>query len=141
MVEAYLGDNLELLALAVLRLGNGLLEAVDGLGVELLSGGDAQLDLAAVSAHQGSELLADTLEGAETVVLSESGEEVLQDVGLIGTGDLLELLNDLLLVGDGQGGSAEDGVQLGVGLQGLAEAGDGLGSLVESRGLGGGLVL
>jgi hypothetical protein len=36
MVEAYLGDNLELLALAVLRLGNGLLEAVDGLGVELL---------------------------------------------------------------------------------------------------------
>lgn len=32
----YLGDNLELLALAVLGLGNGLLEAVDGLGVEFL---------------------------------------------------------------------------------------------------------
>lgn len=94
-----------------------------------------------MSAHQGSELLADTIEGAETVVLSKSGEEVLQDVGLVGTGDLLELLNDLLLVGDAQAGSAEDGVQLGVGLQGLAEAGDGLGSLVESSGLGGGLVL
>lgn len=36
MVKAYLGDNLELLALAVLRLGNGLLKAVDGLAVELL---------------------------------------------------------------------------------------------------------
>ena len=32
----YVGDNLELLALAVLGLGNGLLEAGDGLGVELL---------------------------------------------------------------------------------------------------------
>lgn len=106
-----------------------------------LSGGDAQLDLAAVSAHQSAELLADALEGAETVVLGKSGEEVLQDVGLVGTGDLLELLNDLLLVGDGQGGSAEDGGQLGVGLQGLAEVGDGLGGLVESRGLGGGGVL
>lgn len=94
-----------------------------------------------MSAHQGSELLADALEGAETVVLSEGGQEVLQDVGLVGTSDLLELLNDLLLVGDGQGGSAEDGVQLGVGLQGLAEVGDGLGGLVESRGLGRGLVL
>jgi hypothetical protein len=29
-------DDLELLALAVLRLGNGLLETGDGLGVELL---------------------------------------------------------------------------------------------------------
>ena len=32
----YLGDNLELLALAELRLGNSLLETVDSLGVELL---------------------------------------------------------------------------------------------------------
>lgn len=94
-----------------------------------------------MSAHQSTELLADILEGAETVVLSKGSEEVLQDVGLVGTGDLLELLNDLLLVGDGQGGSAEDGVQLGVGLQGLAEAGDGLGGLVEGGGLGGSLVL
>jgi hypothetical protein len=30
------GDNLELLALAVLGLGNGLLETGDGLGIELL---------------------------------------------------------------------------------------------------------
>ena len=32
----YLGDDLELLALAVLGLGDGLLETVDGLVVELL---------------------------------------------------------------------------------------------------------
>lgn len=34
--RTYLGDNLELLALAVLGLGNGLLQAGDGLAVELL---------------------------------------------------------------------------------------------------------
>lgn len=32
----YRGDNLELLALAVLRLGDGLLETGDGLAVEFL---------------------------------------------------------------------------------------------------------
>jgi hypothetical protein len=35
-VVTHFGNNLELLALAVLRLGDGLLETVDGLGVELL---------------------------------------------------------------------------------------------------------
>jgi hypothetical protein len=34
----YVGDDLELLALAVLRLGNGLLQTGDGLGVKLLEG-------------------------------------------------------------------------------------------------------
>lgn len=96
-----------------------------------LSAGDAQLNLAAVGAHEGSELLADSLEGTETVVLGQSDEEVLQDVALVGTSDLLELSDDLLLVGVGEGGSTEDGDQLGVGLQGLAEVGDGLGGLVE----------
>jgi hypothetical protein len=94
-----------------------------------------------VGAHQSTELLADTLEGSKTVVLGQSLEEVLDDVGLVGTGNLLELLDDLLLVGNGQGRSAEDGDQLGVGLQGLAEGSDGLGGLVEGSGLGGGSVL
>lgn len=35
-IATYSGDNLELLALAVLGLGDGLLEAGDGLGIELL---------------------------------------------------------------------------------------------------------
>lgn len=91
--------------------------------------------------HQNTELLADTLEGSETVVLGQSLEEVLEDVGLVGTGNLLELLDDLLLVGNGQGRSAEDGDQLGVGLQGLAESSDSLGGLVEGSGLGGSSVL
>jgi hypothetical protein len=106
-----------------------------------LSGGDVEVDLAAVSAHEGSELLADTLEGAETVVLGKGLEEVLDDTGLVGTGDLGELGDDGLLVGVGQGGGAEDGGQLLVGLEGLAEAGDATGSLVEGGRLGGGSVL
>jgi len=94
-----------------------------------------------VSAHESSELLADTLEGAQTVVLGQSSEEVLQNVTLVGTGNLLELGNDLLLVGVGEGWGTEDSTQLLVGLQGLAEAGDSLGGLVESSGLGGSSVL
>lgn len=106
-----------------------------------LSTGDVEVDLAAVSAHQGSELLADTLEGTETVVLGESLEEVLEDTSLIGTGDLSELLNNGLLVGDGKHRGAEDSDELLVSLDGLAEAGDSTGSLVESSGLGGSGVL
>jgi hypothetical protein len=158
----HLGNNLELLALAVLGLGNGLLETGEGLGVELLrklldtvdgqfaesrlscaylSTGDVEVDLTTVSAHQGSELLADTLEGTETVVLGKGLEEVLDETGLVGTGNLGELRDDGLLVGIGQGGGAEDGGQLLVGLEGLAEVGDATGGLVEGSGLGGGSVL
>lgn len=36
LVSTHVGNNLELLALAVLGLGNGLLETGDGLRVELL---------------------------------------------------------------------------------------------------------
>lgn len=109
-----------------------------------LSTGDVEVDLAVVSAHQGSELLADTLEGAETVVLGESLEEVLDDTGLVGlvsTGDLEELLNDGLLVLVGEHRGAEDADELLVTLEGLAEVGDSTGSLVESSGLGGSGVL
>lgn len=38
-LDTHLGDDLELLALAVLGLGDGLLEARDGLVVKLLQGG------------------------------------------------------------------------------------------------------
>lgn len=94
-----------------------------------------------MSAHQSAELLANTLQSTETVVLGKGDEEVLQDVGLIGTGKLLEFGDDLLLVGVGEGRSAEDSGQLRVGLQGLAEGSDGLGGRVEGGGLGGGSVL
>ena len=103
-----------------------------------------EVDLAVVSAHQGSELLADTLEGTETVVLGESLEEVLDDtglVGLVGTCNLEELIDDSLLVLVGKHRGAEDGDELLVTLEGLAEVGDSTGSLVESSGLGGSGVL
>ena len=94
-----------------------------------------------MSAHQGTELLADTLEGTETVVLGKSLEEVLDDTSLVGTGNLGELLNDGLLVGSAEGRSVEDVDELLVALDDLTEVGDGTGSLVESRGLGGSGVL
>lgn len=106
-----------------------------------LGGGDAQLDLAAVSAHESTELLADGLQGTETVVLGQGEEEVLEDVALVGTGDLLELGDDLELVVVGEGRGTEDGTELGVGLQGLIEGSDGLGGLVKGRRLGGSSVL
>lgn len=106
-----------------------------------LGGGDVQLDLAVGSGHEGSELLADTLEGTETVVLGKGLEEVLEDIGLVSTSDLLELLDDLSLVGAGQGRSAEDGGQLLVGLDDLTEGSDSLSGLLKSGGLGRGSVL
>lgn len=106
-----------------------------------LSGSDVQLNLTTVSTHQGVELLANTLEGTKTVVLGQGLEEVLEDVALVGTGELVELLDDLLLVGLGESGGTEDGDQLGIGLQGLAEGSHSLGGLLESRGLGGSSVL
>lgn len=151
---AYLGDNLELLALAVLGLGNGLLKTGDGLAVEFLqshayqyrstkhttqthlSTGNVKLNLTTVSAHESTELLANTLQSTQTVVLGKGSEKVLQDIALIGTSNLLELDNDLLLVGVGQGRGTEDGGQLLVGLQGLTEGSDSLGGGVESGGLG-----
>lgn len=106
-----------------------------------LSTGDAELHLAAVSAHEGRELVADTLKGTQTVVLGESVEEVLEDAILVSTGNLLELLNDLLLVGLGEGRGVQDGGELGVLLESLVEVGKSLGGRVESGGLNGSSVL
>ena len=106
-----------------------------------LSTGDVQLNLTTVSTHESRELLADTLEQTETVVLSEGVEEVLEDVGLVGTSNLLQLLDDLLLVTDSEGRGGDDAGQLAVGLEELTEAGEGLGGLVEVGGLGRGSVL
>jgi hypothetical protein len=93
-----------------------------------------------VSTHEALELLADALKETETVVLSQSLQEVLDDVALVVTGDLLELLDDLLLVAGGEGGGRDDVGQLAVGLEGLSKAGESLGGLVESGGLGRGSV-
>jgi hypothetical protein len=90
-----------------------------------------------VSTHQRRKLLADTLQQTQTVVLSEGHEEVLDDIALV-AGDLLELLDDQGLVGASEGGSGDETGQPAVGLEGLAEAGEGLSGLLEVGGLGGG---
>lgn len=106
-----------------------------------LGTGDGNLHLTTVSTHQGLELLTDALKEAETVVLSQGLQEILDDVALVVTGDLLEFLDDLLLVAGAEGGGSDDAGQLAVGLEGLSEAGESLGRLVESGGLGRGSVL
>lgn len=94
-----------------------------------------------MGAHESTKLLANALQNAQAVVLGKGSEEVLEDITLVGASNLLELGNDLLLVGVGQGRGTEDGDQLLVGLQGLAEGSDSLGGRVEGGGLGGGSVL
>jgi hypothetical protein len=84
-----------------------------------------------VSAHKSSELLADTTEQTETVVLSKGSEEVLEDIALVGTSDLLQLCDNGLLVRDGQGRGGEDAGELGIGLEGGTEVDEGLGGSVE----------
>lgn len=132
----HVGDDLELLALAVLGLRNSLFETRDALAVEFLSRSDVQVELAAVSTHQGAELLADVLEDAQAVVLGQGGEEVLEGVALVATArELLQLGDDFLLVGACQGRCPDDRCQLAVRLERLAEDSQGTGNLVQRRGL------
>lgn len=159
-MKAYLGDNLKLLALAILRLGDSLLDAGDGLVIEFLdpsqystiaaphriicngkktnlSRSDIKLNLTTVSTHESRELLTDTIQLAQPVILSEHGEEVLHNTALVGADQLLQLLDDLLLVVGGEGGGADDGCELAVGLEGVAEDRQGAGGLVEVGGFHG----
>lgn len=106
-----------------------------------LSTGDVQVDLTTVSTHKGTELLANAFQNAQPVVLSQGVEEVLEDVTLVTTRELLELTNNLLLVRSREGRGADDRGQLAVRLQGLAEDSEGAGGLVEGRRFDGGSVL
>ena len=94
-----------------------------------------------MSTHQLTKLLTDTAQGTQPVVLSEGSEEVLQDIALVSTTELLQLLDDLLLVVGSEGRGAEDGIEFGVGVQDLAEGSELPGGLVEGGGLDGGSVL
>lgn len=95
-----------------------------------------------MSTHKGTELLANTLKNTQPVVLGKSVQEVLEDVTLVGAAsELLQLPHDLLLVGGRESRGTNDGGELAVVLQDLAERSKGLGDLVESGGFGGGSVL
>jgi hypothetical protein len=98
--------------------------------VAYLSTGNVQINLALVRADQDLELLNYALQQAQSIVLGERAEEVLDDVALVAAGNLLQLLDDLLLVADGEGGGVEDGGELGVLLEDVAERQEGLGDCV-----------
>jgi hypothetical protein len=82
-----------------------------------------------------TKLLDNSLQEAQSVVLSEGIEEVLEG-GTAGTGLLDELGHDRRPVGRSQGGGGEDGNQLGVLLDDGAQLGEFFGSGVEGGSLG-----
>jgi hypothetical protein len=91
-----------------------------------------------VRTHEHTKLLYNTLQYAQSVVLSECVEEVLDDAVLVGAANvLLELLDNLLLVRDGERGSVEDLVKLGVLLEDSLKSLERLCGGVEGVGLGG----
>lgn len=140
-VRVDLVGDLELLAGANVRgLADGGLELGEGLVIEGLGRGDSHLDLTARRRDDLVELVADALEEAKTVVLSERLEEVL-DGGAAATGLLDKLGNNGRLVLGAQGRGGENAVELGVLVGNGAERGEGLGGWVESRRLGGSSVL
>jgi hypothetical protein len=87
------------------------------------STGNEHFHLSFCGAHQSAEFVTHALEQAEAVVLGQDGEEVLDCAGLVGAaGVLFEFGDDLGLVGVGECGRAEDGLEFGVGLEDLEEA-------------------
>lgn len=94
-----------------------------------------------MSTHESRELVTDAVELTQAVVLSEHGEEVLQDTALVGTDELLQFLDNGRLVAGGEGGGADDGGELAVGLEGVAEDGQCPGGLIEGGGFHRGDVL
>lgn len=101
---------------------------------------NCHLNLSTGSAHQLAKLGADTSQQRQTVVLGQRLEEVLDGLAA-DAGALLELGNDGRLVGSAQHRRAQDGCQLGVLGNEVAELGQGGSGRVQRRGLDGGRVL
>jgi len=105
------------------------------------SADNGQLNLTARGAHEGAELLGNTLKLVEPVVLGQSLEEVLDGVVLVlATERLLDLSNDLCLVAGVEGGGLKDGLELDVSLEGGSEGLETLGGGIQRVGLDGGSV-
>lgn len=95
-----------------------------------------------MSTHQLRKLLTNTAQQPQPVILRKRRQEVLHDVALIsGAHDLLQLRDNGLLVRDRQRRGGEDADEFRVGLEGRAEAVQGLGGSVEGGGFRGGGVL
>ena len=100
------------------------------------------LHLAPRRTHQCTELLANALERAQAIVLCQSAEEVLNRVVLVlHVGRLLNLGDDLLLIGGRESRRGQDLLELGVALEGLVQVVQSLGDGVEGTLLSGGRVL
>lgn len=135
----YLWHHLKLLALAdVLALANSRLKLLHDLVVQWLSGRDGHLDLSSRGADQLGELLSYTVEHAQSVVLGQSVEEVLQCVVLVlHACALLEFVHDLLLIVYRQRRRADHRLELRVFLEGLGQAVHCLCNCVEGGAFGG----
>lgn len=103
------------------------------------SRGDDSLDLAALGAHQDIVLLDDAANQAETVVVGQDLEEVLD--GLVGAGGLGDLGNNEILGVALENGRGQDGDQLGVLGQDALEDLEGLVGGLQALGLCGRRVL
>jgi hypothetical protein len=93
---------------------------------------DPKLNLAFGSAHQLAELVANTFQKTQSVVLSQRWEEILDSAALVGAaGVFLELGNDLGLVIGLKSGRTDQTLKLGIRLQDLGEGGNGAGGRIE----------
>ena len=141
--RSYLRHNLQLLPLPnVLALADSLLQLLHNLLVQRRRTRNRHLYLASCRTHQRSEFLAHSLERAQAVVLGQSVEEVLDGVVLVlHVGRLLNLGDDLLLVGDRESGRSQNLLELSIALEGLVQVVQSLGDGVEGTLLGGSRVL
>ena len=97
-----------------------------------LGSSNQQLDLPPSGAHKLVKLLTNTFQQRQSVVLSQSSEEVLDSVGLVLTaGVLLKLGYDLGFIVSAEHGSGQDSLEFWVGLEDLAKRGEGFGGGVE----------
>lgn len=88
-----------------------------------------------MGAHESRELLADISKESQSVVLREGVQEVLDNLVRFTAGHILQFCDDLFFVASREGGGADDGLELGVLVEDIAQASDGLRSLVKARGL------
>ena len=84
-------------------------------------------------AHKHAKLLAHRLQHAQPVVLRKSVQEVLHDLGLVGSARVLgELGHDLRFILYRKGGCAQHDLELRVLLEDIDEVVESLGGIVES---------
>jgi hypothetical protein len=138
-----LGDNFDLLPVAVLALAHRRLQPLYHPLLQPSRTGDDQLHLPTMRAHQLAKLLTYSLQQPQPVIIRQRPEEVLHRPTFVGAGAgvSLQLGDDGGFVGLGEGWGVEDGGELWVGFQHLVQRDERSGHGVEGRGFGGGGIL